>query len=391
MSERGSWVALALATIAFAVSFAVWGMIAPLAKTFQKAMNLTETQTWLLIAVPVLLGSIGRLPVGMLADRFGGRIVFTAVLLFIAFPAIMLSFSTRYEEMLVWALLVGVAGTSFSVGVAFTSRWFPPDKQGLALGVYGAGNIGQSVALFAVPVLAASVSWQVTYRIFAAVAVAWGLVFLAFAKDAPARTQPKTLREMIEVLARNPLSWVLSLFYFVTFGGFVALSIGLPKLLSEIFGHTPGDAGLRVAGFVLVATSMRPIGGWLSDRIGGARVLAVVFAAAGLLALAITVEHIVPFTIGSLGVAAFIGLGNGAVFKLVPQYFPKDTGTVTGLVGAMGGLGGFFPPLMLGVIKTHTGSYALGFVLLAVFCAACFVLNWLVFLRREGTPVAVAQ
>lgn len=390
MIEQDARKALALSTLAFAISFAVWGMISPLAKMFQGQLHLSETQTWLLIAVPVLLGALGRLPAGMAADRFGGRLVFTIVLMGAAAAALALSFATTYEAMVVCALFVGVAGASFSVGVAFTSRWFPPEKQGFALGVYGAGNIGQSIALFTVPMLASRFGWESTYRIFAAVTFVYALAFLALAKDAPARTPPKSLSEMLSVLGRNPLAWVLSLFYFVTFGGFVALSIGLPKLLAEIFALTPADAGMRVAGFVVVATVMRPIGGALSDRFGGARVLAVVFAAAGLLALGITAEHIVPFTVGALGVAAFIGLGNGAVFKLVPQHFPKDTGTVTGLVGAMGGLGGFFPPLTLGLIKTHTGSYALGFVFLSIFCFACLIVNWLVFLRHENKTLAVS-
>lgn len=382
MNARESTRALTLSTLAFAISFAVWGMIAPMAKTFQKDLHLTEQQTWLLIAVPVLLGSIIRLPMGMLADRFGGRIVFGSLLLFIAIPAFMLSFAHSYGDLLFWALLLGMAGTSFSIGIAFASRWFPPQRQGFALGIYGAGNIGQSIALFGVPVLAGLWGWQTSYRLFALVALAWGIVFLLFARNAPVQVQPKPFGAMVKVLYEQPLSWLLALFYFVTFGGFVALSIGLPKLLQEIFHLTKEDAGLRVAGFVVLATAMRPLGGWLSDRIGGARLLVSVFTGAGILALGMTFEHIVPFTIGALGVAACIGLGNGAVFKLVPQYFPKDTGTVTGLVGAMGGLGGFFPPIVLGIIKTQTGVYDLGFILLSAFCFGCLVLNYRVFLRE---------
>jgi NNP family nitrate/nitrite transporter-like MFS transporter len=304
----------------------------------------------------------------------------------------MLSFARSYRELLIWGLFLGMAGTSFSIGIAFSSRWFPPEKQGAALGIYGAGNIGQSVALFGVPILTGLWGWQVTYRLFAVVALLWGIVFLAFARNAPVTARPKSLREMLRVLYEQPLSWLLSLFYFVTFGGFVALSIGMPKLLQEIFLLTREDAGLRVAGFVVLATLMRPIGGWISDKIGGARLLVFVFIGAGLLALGLTIESIVPFTIGALGVAACIGMGNGAVFKLVPQYFPRDTGTVTGLVGAMGGVGGFFPPLVLGLIKTQTGAYDLGFVLLAVFCMLCLVLNHLVFLRStENSSAAVAR
>ncbi len=397
IDSRKAGIALTLSTVAFAISFAVWGMIAPMAKTFQGALHLTEQQVWMLIATPVILGSIIRLPMGMLADRYGGRIVFGLLLLFISLPAYMLSLAKTYHELLFWALVLGMAGTSFSVGVAFTSKWFPPQKQGFALGVYGAGNIGQSLALFGIPLLSGLLGgWQMTYRVFALVALIYGVLFLLFAKNAPVEAKPKSVAQMLSVLGKQPLAWLLSLFYFVTFGGFVALSIGLPKLLQEIFHLSREDAGLRVAGFVLVATLMRPLGGALSDRIGGAKLLMSVFAGAAVLALGMTTTQIVPFTVGALGVAALIGLGNGGVFKLVPQHFPKDTGTVTGLVGAMGGLGGFFPPLLLGVIKTQTGHYALGFVLLSVFCLICLALNYRVFIRpgekpgRKGVPNPVA-
>src|SRR5690349_7694313 len=228
MDTRASYRALTLSTVAFAISFAVWGMIAPMAKTFQTMLHLTELQAWLLIAVPVLLGSVIRLPMGMLTDRYGGRLVFGLLLLFISIPAFMLSRAQTYPEMLLWGLLLGMAGTSFSVGVAFTSKWFPPEKQGLSLGIYGAGNIGQSLALFGVPLLAGYAGWQATYRIFAAVAVLWGIVFLTCARNAPVSAKPKAIGEMLRVLYAQPLSWLLGLFYFVTFGGFVALSIGMP-------------------------------------------------------------------------------------------------------------------------------------------------------------------
>lgn len=371
MPERSARAALVLATVSFTVSFAVWGMMAPLARTFQSSLQLSETQTWGLIATPVLLGSIGRIPLGMLADAWGGRIVFGALLIVIALSAGLLSFASTYPQLLAGAFLLGLAGTSFSVGVAFTSKWFPPQRQGMALGVYGAGNIGQSVALFTVPALSALLGWPSVFRIFAAVALLWGLVYLAVARDAPVSTPPRPLSAMLALLVSQPMAWLLSLFYFVTFGSFVAMSLGLPKILQETFSFSAGDAGLRVAGFVLVATLMRPLGGMLSDRIGGARVLFFVFAAAGMLALCMTGGQLIGFTVGALGLAAVAGLGNGAVFKLVPQYFPHDTGTVTGLVGAMGGLGGFFPPLVLGFIRGRTGSYDLGFVLLAFFCFGC--------------------
>jgi MFS transporter, NNP family, nitrate/nitrite transporter len=391
-SRPGSGRALFLSTTAFAVSFAVWGLIASLAPTFTQLYNLSATQKSVMIAVPVLLGSVGRLFAGMAADRLGGRNVMAALLVFSAVPAIAIGFSTSFNQLLLFGLLLGVAGTTFPVGVGFTSRWFSQAKQGTALGVYGMGNIGQSIAVFFAPVLAASIGdWRYVFFIFAAVALVWGIVFFAFAKNDTSTVRPKSLGESLAPLRVSKVAWVLSLFYFLTFGGFVALALYMPTLLREIFGLTPTDAGARTAGFVVLATLMRPVGGIVADKIGGAKVLVVVFAAIAVLSLFLSFDTIVPFTIGALGCAAALGLGNGAVFKLVPQYFAKETGTVTGLVGAFGGLGGFFPPLELGLIKDAIGNYTFGFVLLSAFAVVCLVVNYLSFLRGVAASVPGGQ
>lgn len=377
--------ALALSTIAFTISFAVWGMIGALAPRFREMYHLSPVQTSLLIAIPVILGSVGRLPMGILADKFGGRIVFGSLLLYSLIPAVGVSLTHSYLSLVTWSFFLGFAGTSFSIGIAFTSRWFRPEQQGTALGLYGMGNIGQSVAVFGAPVLILAFSdWRMPFWIFGTVAAVFGLLFLLLARNAPTRPQPKKFGEYFGVFGREPLAWVLSLFYFLTFGGFVALSIYLPTLLKDTFGLRPTDAGARVAGFVILATLMRPVGGWLADRYGGALVLLLVFAMIAVISLGLTSTGMLLFTLGALGTAAALGLGNGAVFKLVPQYFPKETGTVTGLVGAFGGLGGFFPPLVLGVIKNATGAYTLGFVFLAAFALGCLAVNYFVFLRRAG-------
>jgi NNP family nitrate/nitrite transporter-like MFS transporter len=384
--KAGSGRALFLSTVSFAVSFAVWGLIAALAPKFTEMYNLSATEKSLMIAIPVLLGSFGRVLAGMAADRFGGRNVFAALLVFSAVPAIAIGFSTSFTQLLIFGLMLGVAGTTFPVGVGFTSKWFSPEKQGTALGIYGAGNIGQSIAVFFAPVLAIQFGdWRTVFFVFAAVSFGWGIFFYFFAKDAPGVAQPKTLSENLAILKRSKIAWVLSLFYFLTFGGFVALALYLPTLLKDIFGLTPADAGARTAVFVLFATLMRPLGGFLADKIGGAKVLVVVFGSVGALSLLLSFPSIIPFTIGALGCAMALGLGNGAVFKLVPQYFQKETGTVTGLVGAFGGLGGFFPPILLGLVKQTTGSYVLGFVLLASFAIVCLIVNYLTFLRTTKT------
>ena len=374
---------LALGTVSFAVCFAAWGLISAFAPRFREAFHLTATQTAFLVAVPVLLGALMRIVTGMLADRFGGRLIFTLLMVIVAVPAFLVPSVRTYSSLLVVAFFLGIAGSSFAVGVGFVSRWFPPEKQGGALGVYGLGNIGQSAAVFLGPVLATVVGWQNIFRGAAALLVVWGIIFYAMAKNSPKTVRPSGLGEMVGLLTHERLSWVLSLFYFLTFGGFVAFSIYLPTLLKDQFGLKPADAGFRTAGFVVLATLARPLGGWLSDKIGGARVLNAVFLAIAPLAVLMSWPSMLPFTVGALGCAFLLGIGNGAVFKLVPQYFPKQVGTVTGLVGAMGGLGGFFPPLLLGFFRDHLHAVWPGFLLLSGVAVALWRMNAVVFLPRQ--------
>jgi len=374
---------LPLATLSFTLSFAAWGLVAAFAPRFKEQLGLSATATALLVAVPVLLGSLGRIPVGMLADRFGGRAVFAALLLLVAVPVALLPRAETYGQLLTVAFFLGLAGSSFPVGIGYVSRWTPPARQGAALGVYGLGNIGQSAAVFLGPLLAAAIGLPRVFHWVAALLVVWGVVFALAARNAPGAGRPGGLKEMLRILGRQPLAWALALFYFLTFGGFVAFSIYLPTLLRDQFGLAPTDAGFRAAGFVVLATLLRPLGGWLGDKIGGARVLAGVFLGVVPFALLLTWPAMLPFTVGALGAAALLGLGNGAVFKLVPEHFPRETGTVTGLVGAMGGLGGFFPPLLLGLFRDRWHVVWPGFALLAVVAGGMAALNQRAFLRRQ--------
>ncbi|MGC2801904.1 MAG: MFS transporter, partial [Candidatus Acidiferrum sp.] len=268
---------LALGTVSFAICFAAWGLISAFAPRFRETFHLTATQTAFLVAVPVLLGALLRIVTGMLADRFGGRVVFSLLLIVVAVPAYLVPMVSSYKLLLYIAFFLGMAGSSFAVGVGFVSRWFPPEKQGGALGIYGLGNIGQSAAVFLGPVLAVAVGWQNIFRGMAALLVVWAVAFYLLARNSPKTVRPASIGEMLQLFARERLSWVLSLFYFLTFGGFVAFSIYLPVLLKDQFGLKPADAGFRTAGFVVLATLARPLGGWLADKIGGARVLHVVF------------------------------------------------------------------------------------------------------------------
>jgi len=363
---------LMLGTGAFALCFAVFGSVSAMMPVLKRQFQLAPMQASIAMAIPVLLGSLGRIPLGLLTDRFGGRKVFTATMTASVFAALLMGEVNSYSQLLLFGFFTGIALASFSIGVAFVSGWYAAERQGFALGVYGAGNVGQSLAAFGAPILFIHFGFRNTFWTFAGLLALWTLVFFIFAKDAPRSTPPKSLAQMVRPLSEK-MSWVLSFFYFLTFGGFVAMSIYLPMFLTEIFKLTPQDAGMRTAGFVLLATAMRPIGGWLSDRVGGLTILLWIFPFVTLMAMLLTLQTMEPFTIGALGMAAVIGLGNGAVFKLVPEYFPQSVGAVTGLVGAMGGLGGFFPPLALGIIRQQTGSFLWGFALLAAFALICLL------------------
>lgn len=383
-AARGATGNLVLATVAFALCFAVWSLLAPLAPLFQKLYRLSATEVGLLVAVPVVLGSLARLPLGLLADRYGGRLVFTVLMLALLGPVGLAGLTGSYTTLLGVSFFLGVAGASFAVGVPFVSRWFPPERQGIALGIYGMGNIGTALSNFIAPRLADALGWQAVFWLFLPALLALALVYWLVGRDAPAPPAPRQpLTARFAVFRRRPVSWVLALFYFVTFGGFVAISIYLPILLVSQYGLTRTDAAARAAGFVILATLARPLGGYLADRWGGPPLLNTVFLVVAGLAIVLAFEPgILGITIAFLGIALFLGLGNGAVFKLVAEFFPREAGTVTGLVGAAGGLGGFFPPLLLGVVRDATGSYAISFMLLSEFALLCLIVNVLVLQRR---------
>ncbi len=391
-NSRQAYINLFLATLAFAVAFTAWSLISPVAKQLQQFLHLDDFQKSMLIAAPVILGSLLRIPMGILTDRYGGRKVFTALLAATLLPVAFLGLADSYWTYVLGGLFLGIAGASFAVGVPFVSRWFTPDKQGLAIGIYGIGNIGTAVALFSMPALVNAFGGRQGAFWFYLMPVAlMAVVFWLLARDAPGRVQPKSLGDSLSVLRGEKMVWFLSLFYFLTFGGFVAISNYLPTLLQEWFKLQPTDAGLRAAGFTVIATLARPLGGWLSDKLGGKTILTWVFVSGPIGALAMawlaSSPSIEMATVIFLFTAAGLGLGNGAVFKLVAQYFPRSTGLVTGIAGCAGGLGGFFPPLVLGFVKGATGTYVIGFVLLAIFAGICLAV--LLSIRRVEPSPAV--
>jgi NNP family nitrate/nitrite transporter-like MFS transporter len=377
---------LALGTLAFALCFSAWGLIAPLAKKFQDSLDLSSTKTAVLIAIPVVLGSLLRIPLGALTDRLGGRRVFSATLALSAVPAVLLGYAHGYWALVGVGFLLGLSGASFAVGIPFVSGWYPAGRQGFALGVYGVGNIGTAVAAFTEPAIYVHWGQDALGWIFGGALLAGAWIFYSAARDAPRRA-PRA--HYLEVVRAGWRLYRLAFFYFITFGGFVAMAIFLPKLLKDWFGYSLVQAGLRAAGFTIAATVARPVGGWLADRFGAYPVLVLAFAGiavdAAVLASVAHDPQIVSVTIACLTLACFLGAGNGAVFKLVPTEFPHDAGAAAGIVGAAGGLGGFFPPLFMGIIKDATGAYTWGFVGLLVFTALSLVLA--VWLLRSAPAV----
>jgi MFS transporter, NNP family, nitrate/nitrite transporter len=370
---------LALATVAFTACFYGWSLLGPLGPDLQDALRLSDFQTSAMVAVPVLLGSLMRIPLGWLTDRRGGRLVFTALMVFTPLPLVALAlFHGALAPILVFGLLLGFAGASFAVGVPFVNGWYTAERQGFALGVYGMGMGGTVLAGLTAPKIVDAWGLAAPFWVAAALLAVVCAIFVALARNArPARAAGAApgMFSALAVFRGSGRAWALTLFYFLAFGGFVAMFLYLPKLLTGVHHLTKSDAGARAAGFALLAVLARPTGGWLSDRIGAARVLVVCFVGVGALALVLAAAYtsMVPLTIACLALAIALGLGTGAVFKLVPQWFPDRVGAVTGVVGAAGGLGGFFPPLVMGVVKSATGSYAVGFVLMALVAGACLV------------------
>ncbi|HEX4815451.1 MAG TPA: MFS transporter [Nonomuraea sp.] len=381
VSSRMPWVMLGVATLGFAVNFWAWALLSPLGPRFKELLGLSAPQQALLVAVPVIVGSLGRIPVGALTDRYGGRVMFPLVSAATIVPVLFIGVAGQGSlvALLVGGFFLGVAGTAFAVGVPFVNAWFPPHRRGLAVGVFGAGMGGTAIsALTTVPLVRtgdAAAPFVVTAVVLAVYAVVAWLVL----RDAPGRSvagQPLMAR--LAATTRLPITWQACLLYAVAFGGYVAFSVYMPAYLQTGYGLEQGDAAFRMAGFVVLAVLARPVGGWLSDRIGVVRVLVGVFAVVAVMAAiqALTPALMPVGTVAFLSMAAALGAGSGATFALVAQIAPADkVGSVTGLVGAAGGLGGFVPPLVMGFIYGRLGSYGLGLALLAVTAALSIVLT----------------
>ena len=367
--KAGHTPTLLAAFLYFDLSFMVWYLLGPMQVQLAAALQLDTQQRAMMVAVPILCGAVLRLFLGMLADRIGAkRTGLLAQALVIASLLVAWRLGVHsYGQILLLGMMLGVAGASFAVALPLASRWYPPEHQGTAMGIAGAGNSGTVFAALFAPMLAIAFGYQAVFGLACIPLVLTLLVFAACAKDAPVTVPRRQLSDYGRVLVGNRDSWWFMFFYAITFGGFAGFASALPGYFHDQFGFDPKIAGWATAACVLAGSVMRPIGGVIADRIGGTRtLLAVYFAVAALVATA-------GFGIGGsvATVALFVltllclGAGNGAVFQLVPQRFGSDIGLMTGLIGMAGGIGGFVLAAGMGVVKQHTGSYAISLWLFA--------------------------
>jgi NNP family nitrate/nitrite transporter-like MFS transporter len=387
-ARAGHWPTLLSAFLYFDVSFMAWVLIGALAPTIKEQFRLDDFENGFMIAVPILSGALLRLVLGVFTDHIGARKTGLIGLTLTLVPLLAgWLWADSFPQVLLVGLMLGVAGASFAAALPLASRWYPPQYQGLAMGIAGAGNSGTALATLFGPMLAQALGWHAVFGI-ALVPVALTLVaFLLLARDAPGAVRAKRLADYVAVL-RVGDTWWFCLFYSVTFGGFVGLASFLNTFFVAQYGLEKQHAGLFTTACVIAGSFLRPVGGFLADRFGGIRMLAALYVGAGLTMLGVAalppLAACAPLMFLGMGL---LGMGNGSVFQLVPQRFPKEIGVLTGIVGAAGGVGGFFLPNLLGGLKKWTDSFAGGFLTFAVIGFGCAALMTLVSRAWEGTFV----
>lgn len=378
----GAWRALILALVGFGLNFWAWALLSPLGPVFVERGLASDAA--LIVAVPVLVGSLGRIPIGALADRFGGRVMFPIVSLITIIPVLFIGFIGQhsYATLLLGGFFLGIAGTTFAIGVPYVNSWFPPAKRGLATGLYGIGMGGTAISAFTTVPLVRSMG-DATPFVVTSIALAAFAVIAWFAMPTAPGWKPSSGSIIARSLSATKfaVTWQACYLYALSFGGYVAFTVFLPTMLKNWYGLTASDASFRMAGFVLFAVAMRPLGGVLSDRIGAAKTLFISYALVILSAI-VLIFHPALMPIGTvvfIVMAIGLGLGSGAVFALVAQTTePALVGSVTGFVGAAGGLGGFVPPLVMSAIFGATGSYSLGVVMLLIATIGAVIVTWFV-------------
>ncbi len=386
-SEQGR--ALWLSTIAFTACFAVWTIFSIIGVRIKQDLGLSDTQFGLLVATPILTGSLSRIFLGIWTDQYGGRVVYTATMVLAAIATFILSYATTYVTILIAALGVGLAGGSFAVGIAYVSRWFPKEKQGTALGIFGAGNVGAAVTKFVAPFVMVAYGWTTVAQVWAVSLFAMAAIFWFSTQDDPVikdrRARGEAVRSSLMELAplKNIQVWRFSLYYFFVFGAFVALALWLPRYLVGVYKLDIKTAGMLAAFYSVPASIFRAYGGHLSDKIGARSVMYWTFGVSAIVCFMLSYPNtdyvihgirgpinfstrveLVPFVVMVFVLGFFMSLGKAAVYKHIPVYYPDHVGSVGGIVGLVGGLGGFILPITFGVLLDLTGVWTSSFMLL---------------------------
>jgi NNP family nitrate/nitrite transporter-like MFS transporter len=362
---------LVAAFLYFDVSFMIWVLLGPLGNFLAEDLHLSAAARGLVIALPLLSGSLFRLVMGPFADRWGGRRVGMLGMLVTVLPLVLgWCWADSLPRLWVVGLLLGVAGASFAVALPLASRWYPAEHQGLVLGLAGAGNSGSLLATLFAPRLAEIVGWRGVFGLALLPLAVVLIVFALLARDAPSRAAGDGLAGYRQALREGDIGW-FCLLYALTFGGFVGLASFLPVYFRDQFGASRVQSGDLATLSILAGSFLRPVGGYLADRLGGRRVLQGLLLGVAVLAASIGARPgLAAVTLLFVPLLALLGMGNGAVFQLIPQRYPRQLGSVTGLVGAVGGLGGFFLPSAMGILRERAGTFAPGFFIFALAALA---------------------
>lgn len=374
---------LPLQTLNLILGFMVWVIISSLMPFITEDIAIPPGKLAMVTAIPVVLGSVLRIPLGYYANIFGARIVFLVSFILLLFPVYYISEASTMMDLIIGGLFLGIGGAVFSVGVTSLPKYYPKEKHGFVNGMYGIGNLGTAITTFSAPIVATQIGWAPTVKLYLILLLVFIVLnfFLGDRHEAKVKTP---IMEQIKGVYKNEKLWFFSLFYFITFGSFVAFTVYLPNFLVSNFELTKVDAGMRTAGFIAIATFFRPIGGWLADRFQPLFLLVGTFSIYTVAAILLAFSPgITLYTVGCLAIAVCAGVGNGVIFKLVPFYFNKQAGIVNGIVSMMGGLGGFFPPILLSTIHAATGQYSIGFMLLSQVALASLIL--VIWLYYQGT------
>jgi len=399
--------ALAASTISFTACFALWTIFSIIGIQIKKQLGLNDTEFGLLVGTPILTGSISRLFIGVLADRYGGRKVLGIVMLFAAAAGFALSYAQTYAQFLGAALVMGVAGGSFAAGVAYVARWFPKERTGTALGIFGMGTFGSAITNFSSALMVA-LGWVAIARIWSAVLLAVAVAFYLFTRDDPQAAMRRQAPSLAQQLAplRKLQVWRFAIYYFFVFGAFVALALWLPRYYIGAYGISVASAGMLATAFSLPGSVFRAMGGWLSDRFGARTIMYLTFGVSmlGTFLLSYPSTHyvvegikgpieftlamrLVPFAALTFVLGMFMSFGMAAVYKHIPVYYPDNVGSVGGLVGMIGGLGGFALPIAFGAMADLTGIWTSCFMLLFALVSGAMLWMHLAIRRMERRQV----